>query len=420
MIAPNQLGRGKPTRLPPLALAFCVLVFFGGPIQGHAQIAVRGETVYTMASEPIHDGVVLIQGSRIERVGPAGEVPIPAGYRVLQAKVATPGLIDAHSTVGLSGILNQPHDQEQLEKSAPIQPELRALDAYNGRDPLVDWVRSLGVTTVHTGHSPGALISGQTMIVKTFPPDSDQAVVVPAAMIAANLGPGALNDKKDKPPGTAPKAVAMLRAEFIKAQEYAQKRAKTDPEKRAPRDLHLEALTALLDGKMPLLVTVQRHQDILAALRVASEFKLKLILDGVADAPLVMDQIKQSGFPVIVHPTMARATHETENLSMETPAKLKQAGILFALQSGYESYVPKTRVVLFEAAEAAANGLSPRDAMASITIDAARLLGIQDRVGSLEPGKDADVALFDGDPFEYASHCVGTIVSGTVTDTQPR
>jgi len=273
---------------------------------------------------------------------------------------------------------------------------------------------------VHTGHSPGALISGQTMIVKTFPPDSDQAVVVPAAMIAANLGPGALNDKKDKPPGTAPKAVAMLRAEFIKAQEYAQKRAKTDPEKRAPRDLHLEALTALLDGKMPLLVTVQRHQDILAALRVASEFKLKLILDGVADAPLVMDQIKQSGFPVIVHPTMARATHETENLSMETPAKLKQAGILFALQSGYESYVPKTRVVLFEAAEAAANGLSPRDAMASITIDAARLLGIQDRVGSLEPGKDADVALFDGDPFEYASHCVGTIVSGTVTDTQPR
>ena len=395
-------------------------MFFGGPIQGHAQIAVRGETVYTMASEPIHDGVVLIQGSRIERVGPAGEVPIPAGYRVLQAKVATPGLIDAHSTVGLSGILNQPHDQEQLEKSAPIQPELRALDAYNGRDPLVDWVRSLGVTTVHTGHSPGALISGQTMIVKTFPPDSDQAVVVPAAMIAANLGPGALNDKKDKPPGTAPKAVAMLRAEFIKAQEYAQKRAKTDPEKRAPRDLHLEALTALLDGKMPLLVTVQRHQDILAALRVASEFKLKLILDGVADAPLVMDQIKQSGFPVIVHPTMARATHETENLSMETPAKLKQAGILFALQSGYESYVPKTRVVLFEAAEAAANGLSPRDAMASITIDAARLLGIQDRVGSLEPGKDADVALFDGDPFEYASHCVGTIVSGTVTDTQPR
>ena len=421
MIAPFQSGHSKPTRFPRLALASCILVVFSGLVrQGHAQIAVRGETVYTMASEPIHDGVVLIQGSKIERVGPASEVPIPTGYRVLQAKVVTPGLIDAHSTVGLSGILNQPHDQEQLEKSAPIQPELRALDAYNGRDPLVDWVRSLGVTTVHTGHSPGALISGQTMIVKTFPPDSDQAVVVPAAMLAASLGPGALSDKKDKPPGTAPKAVAMLRAELIKAQEYAQKRAKTDPEKRAPRDLHLESLSTLLEGKMPLLVTVQRHQDILAALRVASEFKLRLVLDGVADAPLVMDQIKQSGFPVIVHPTMARATHETENLSMETPAKLKQAGILFALQSGYESYVPKTRVVLFEAAEAAANGLSPRDAMASITIDAARLLGIQHRVGSLEPGKDADVALFDGDPFEYASHCVGTIVSGTVTDTQPR
>jgi imidazolonepropionase-like amidohydrolase len=387
---------------------------------GRAQIAVRGETVYTMASEPIQDGVVLIQGGKIERVGPAAQVPVPAGYRVLQAKVVTPGLIDAHSTVGLSGILNQPHDQEQLERSGPIQPELRALDAYNGRDPLVDWIRGLGITTIHTGHSPGALISGQTMIVKTYPPDSDQAVMVPAAMIAANLGPASLSDKKDKPPGTIPKAVAMLRAELIKVQEYAQKRAKTDPEKRAARDLHLESLNAVLEGKMPLLVTVQRHQDILAALRVANEFKLKLVLDGAADAPLVLDQIKQSAFPVILHPTMGRATRETENLSMETAAKLKQAGILFALQSGYESYVPKTRVVLFEAAAAAASGLSARDALASITIDAARLLGIQDRVGSLAEGKDADVALFDGDPFEYVTHCVGTIVAGTLTDSQPR
>ena len=164
---------------------------------------------------------------------------------------------------------------------------------------------------------------------------------------------------------------------------------------------------------------MQRHQDILAALRLAAEFKLKIVLDGVSDAPLVLDEIKKSGFPVFLHPTMYRAASETENLSLESALKLRQAGIPFALQSGFESYVPKTRVVLFEAAVAAANGLSEQQALAAITIDAAKLLGIQKRTGSLETGKDADLALYDGDPLEYTTHCIGVIVSGVVTDGQP-
>ncbi|HBR57512.1 MAG TPA: amidohydrolase, partial [Blastocatellia bacterium] len=123
---------------------------------------------------------------------------------------------------------------------------------------------------------------------------------------------------------------------------------------------------------------------------------------------------KASGFPVILHATMARAGGERENLSMETASRLKAAGIPFALQSGYEGYVPKTRVVLFEAAVAASNGLSQRDALASVTIDAAKILGIDNRVGSLAVGKDADIAMYDGDPFEYTSHCIGTIIDGKV------
>jgi imidazolonepropionase-like amidohydrolase len=125
-----------------------------------------------------------------------------------------------------------------------------------------------------------------------------------------------------------------------------------------------------------------------------------------------MNEIKASGFPVIVHPTMYRAGGETEALSMLTASKLKQAGIPVALQSGYETYVPKTRIVLFEAGIAAANGLSMRDALATITIDAAKILGIDNRVGSLERGKDGDVAMYDGDPFEYTTHCTGTIING--------
>ncbi len=129
---------------------------------------------------------------------------------------------------------------------------------------------------------------------------------------------------------------------------------------------------------------------------------------------MLMNDIKASGFPVIIHPTMARAGGDTESLSLTTAGKLKAAGIPVALQSGYEGYVPKTRVILFEAALAAANGLSRSDALALITIDAAKILGMDARIGSLVVGKDADIAMYDGDPFEYLTHCTGTIINGKV------
>jgi imidazolonepropionase-like amidohydrolase len=140
------------------------------PASARAQLAVRGGVVHPVEGPPIDDGVVLIGADgRIEAVGPAADVSIPDGYEILEAAVVTPGLVDARSVVGLSGILGGelPSDQDQLESSSAIQPELRAFDAYNARDPLVPWLRDLGTTTLHTGHGPGALISGQTMVVKT-------------------------------------------------------------------------------------------------------------------------------------------------------------------------------------------------------------------------------------------------------------
>ncbi len=387
---------------------------------GHAEnIAVMGETVYTMAGEPLKAGVILISNGKIAAIGPKASINIPDGYRILKAVVVTPGLIDAHATVGLSGLLNQAQDQDMLEKSSAVQPELRALDAYNAKDPLVGWVRSYGVTTVNTGHAPAALISGQTMIVKTFGRTADADVINPAAMTAVTLGRNGLTNTEGGPaasksPGNRSKAVAMLRAELIKAQEYAKKRAAKDESKRPGRDLKVETLLRALTGVQPLLITANRQQDIISALRIAKEFNLKIVLDGCADAPMVLDQIKASGFSVIVHPTMQRSYEDMENLSVETAGKLHAAGIPIALQSSYEAYVPKTRVVLFEAAIAAAHGLSFEAALASITSGAATLLGIADRTGSLVPGKDADLALYDGDPFEYTSHCTGTIVGGMI------
>ena len=396
----------------PIACALC-------QVTARAQLAVRAETLYTMAGAPVTDGVVLIREGKIERVGAASAVQIPSGYRTLRARVATPGLIDAHTVVGLAGALNQPHDQMQLERSSAMQPELRAVDAYNAREPLVEWLRSFGITTIHTGHGPGSLVSGQTMIVKTVGNNVDEATLVPAAMVAATLGDAGLFEG-GRAPGTHSKMIAMLRGELLRAQEYERKAAAAKEDQKPARDLRLEALGRVLRGETPLLVNVHRAHNIISTLRLAKEFNIRVVLDGAAESYLVADQIKAANVPVIIHPTMYRPGGEAENLSMETAATLRRAGISVALQSCFEGYVPKTRLVLYEAGVAAANGLSLTDALSIITIDAARLLGISNRVGSLEAGKDADLALFDGDPFEYTTHVTGVIINGRLVREEAR
>jgi imidazolonepropionase-like amidohydrolase len=435
-----------------------------------AQVAIKAKTIHTMAGSSITDGVIVITDGKIAAIGPAVSTTIPQGHEILEAAVATPGLIDPRGTAGLTGIYNGPHDSDQLERSAPMQPELRALDAYNPQEELITYLRELGITTLHTGHAPGRLISGQTMIVKTIGNTVEEAVLKSPAMISATLGPDSTNGAGS--PGTRGKQIAMLREELLRARDFLDKRTKatpaaatkpaeskpagTKPAQATPaeapavtpapaavapattgtatntpqtpppppqspdRNLRMETLADVLEGKLPLLVHADRAQDIENALRLREEFGFTLILESAAESYLLIDQIKNAHVDVIVHPLMQRAVGDAENQNFETPAKLHQAGIRIGIGSGYEGYVPKTRVVLFEAAIAAANGLDARHALASITIDAARILGIDSRVGSLAVGKDGDIALFDGDPFEFSTHCVGVVIEGRVVSRAVR
>lgn len=381
-----------------------------------AQIAVKADTLYTMEGPKIVNGIVLVNNGAIEAVGSANDIQIPSNYKVREASVVTPGLIDAHSVVGLAGIYNQDSDQDQLETSSAIQPELRAIDAYNAREELVKFVLNKGVTTTHTGHGPGALASGQTMIAKTPYNSVEKALVDSATTVAFTLGSG-VSRNFDKP-GTRSKGVAMLRQKFINAREYAEKRKAEDPDKRPPIDLRKEALADVLSGELTAMITAHRANDIMTALRLREEFGFNMILDGAAEAYLVLDEIKAAGVPVFIHPTMIRTYGDAKNASFTTAGKLAEAGIPFAFQSGFESYVPKTRIILYEAAIAAAYGLPRRQALASLTIKPAEILGISNRVGSLAEGKDADLVLFDGDPLEYTTHISSVIVDGKVVKKQ--
>ena len=401
------------------ALSALLLVLLAAT-SASAQLAVRGKKIYTMTGPVVEDGVVIIREGKVAAIGRAADLAIPEGFTVLEAAVVTPGLIDARSVVGLAGYFNHEHDQDQLERSSPMQPELRAVDSYNTREALIEWVRGYGVTTLHTGHAPGELISGQTMIVKTTGNTVEDAVMVPTAGISLTLGPGSLRGGGQSP-GTRGKQMSMLRARLLEAKSYMEslepreeKPGKAGEEKKntPPVNLGLAALASVLRKEVPLLITAHRAQDIATALRLKKEFDLRIILDGGAEAYLLTEELKKAGVPVIIHPSMARFNGALQNASFETAARLKKAGLKVAMQSGYESYVPKTRVVLFEAAVAAANGLGFEGALELITTSAAEILGISDRVGSLAVGKDGDLALFDGDPFEYTTHCVGTIIEG--------
>lgn len=378
--------------------------------------AIKGETVYTSAGEPIKNGVVLIKDGKIEQVG--ANLSIPSGYTVHEAKVVTPGFIDAHSVVGLSGIYNQKHDQDQLETSSPIQPELRAIDAYNAQEALVVFLREMGITTIHTGHGPGALMSGQTMIAKTVGETVDEAVVKSESMIAMTIGSTVASNFKT--PGTRSKGIAMLRETFVSAQQYAAKMKEKDESKRPARDLKKEAVAKLLSGELTALVTAHTSRDIMTALRLKQEFGFPMVLDGAAEIYTILDEVKKAGVPVIIHPTMMRTYGDGKHATFETAGKVADAGILMAFQSGFEGYVPKTRVITFEAAIAVANGLNYNKAMSALTIDAAKILGIQDRVGSLEAGKDADVVLYDGDPFEYTSHVLKVFINGKLVSDKKK
>jgi imidazolonepropionase-like amidohydrolase len=378
--------------------------------------AVLAGRVHTVSHGSIADGVVLVEDGKITAVGPRREVQIPPGTPVVTAAVVTPGLIDAHVVVGLAGAANVGADQDQDEMSDPNQADLRVLDGFNPAEPLLEFVRREGVTVVHAVPGRANVIAGQTGVFRTSGRTVEAMTLRFPAGLLVNLGEVPKQSYPNKLPTTRMGTAALVRTALAQARDHARKQSAKSEDRRPPYNAKLAGLAPALEGKVPVIFAAHRADDLATALRLAQEFNLKARLDLATEGYLMADQLHEAGVPVVVHPTMQRpgGSMETYHSQLCNAAVLSTHGIPLAIGTGFEGYVPKTRVLRHEAAVAMVNGLGPERALRAITLDAARILGIDGQRGSIDRGKAADLVLYDGDPFEHATHVTHTLIDGRV------
>ena len=416
-LAGTRMGLPVPLLPTPVSPAVSPSPVVGIAPKGEAapkRYAIAAGLIHTASGKPIQDGIVLVNEGKVEAVGPRAKVVVPPDLPVLKALVVTPGLIDASTCVGISGGLNIPADLDQDEQSDPNTAECQVLDAFNPDDGLLEWFRRNGTTMVHVTPGRRNIIAGQTGLFRAMGTTAQGMALQSPAGILINLGETA----KESYPGkitTRMGTAFFVRNAFQQAKSHASKQ-KAAADKQPPPNPKWDALILALEKKIPVYFAAHRADDIETALRLAEEFGLDARLTLATEAHLMADRIKAAKVPVVVHPSMQRAAGSLETMHsyLGNAAVLANKGIPIVFGTSYEGYVPRTRVLRYEVAMAMAHGLSHDRAIASMTIDAAKLLGVADKYGSIEVGKVADLVLYDGDPLDHPTHVTATIMAGKV------
>jgi len=367
--------------------------------------------IFPIAGQPIDRGTLVVQNGKIVAVGPTGSTTIPAGAEQtdLAGKVVMPGLVDTHSHIGGGA---------GADSTAPIQPDVRILDSIDVRSASLKRARAGGLTTVNVMPGSGHLLSGQTLYIKLRQAETvdDVTIVDEKGRIAGGMkmANGTNSQRESGPfPGTRAKSAALVREQFVKAQEYRDKirRANGDKEKMPARDLALEGLVEVLDGTRTVHFHTHRHDDIVTVLRLAKEFNFKPVLQHVSEGWKVADEIAKAGAPASVIVVDAPGGKlEAVDMSFTTGAALDKAGVLVGFHT--DDFITDSRLFLRSAALAVRAGM-PRDkALQAMTIAGAKMLNLDKRVGSLETGKDADFIILSGDPLSVYTRVEQTWVEG--------
>lgn len=369
--------------------------------------------IIPIVGQPIEQGILLVQNGKITAIGDARTVRLSSDVVQIdvQGKVIMPGLVDSHSHIG---------EGAGADGSAPIQPDVRLLDSLNPRAASLQRAQSGGITTVNVMPGSGHLDSGQTLYIKLrdnankiddlliYDKDGKYMGGIKFANGTNPIRPGGGNF-----PGTRSKSAALIREQFVKAQDYREKirKAGTDKSKLPPRDLAMEALVEALDGKRVVHFHTHRHDDILTVIRLQKEFGFRVVLQHVSEAWKVADEIAKAKLPSsIIMIEAPGGKLETMDVSMTNGAALEKAGALAGFHT--DDYITDSRLFLRSAGLAVRNGMTREKALYGMTMANAVMLDLQDRIGSLEAGKDADFIVLSGDPLSVYTHVLQTYIEG--------
>ncbi|MBE6011838.1 amidohydrolase [Anaeropeptidivorans aminofermentans] len=381
-------------------------------------IAIKGGKIVTVTNGIIENGTVLIDGSKI--IGVGKDIEIPSDAKVIDAagKWVTPGFIDAHTHIST---FNEPNTLPAVydgnEMSNPVTAHIRGLDALNPHDMAIEHSRKAGFTTCYTGPGSANVIGGTGISFKLKEGSTVYDLIIPGSehmKMALGENPRRVYGSEKKMPMTRMGIGAVLRETLYNAKVYSDQllEAQSDPSKAPKPDFKLEALVPAIRGEMKVRIHSHRADDIVTAIRIAKEFNLDFAIEHCTEGYKILDFLKENNVTAVVGPlTMGPAKMEIWGCKLETPGIMEKAGINFCLTEDTSS---GTKYLPMHVGLCIARGLSEEAAFEAVTIRPAKLLGIDRRTGSIEAGKDADIAIFNGFPFSNLTLCETTIIDGEV------
>lgn len=380
-------------------------------------LAITNAKIFPVDAPVIEKGSILIDAGKIVRLGP--DIEIPEGAEVIDAggRSIYPGFIDAHCHVGMMESAIGFEGDDVNEMTDPVTPHMRAIDGFNPLDETVTEAMRAGVTTVAIGPGSANPIGGTFMAIKTCGHRVDDMVVKdPLAMkIAFGENPKRVYNAKSKTPMTRMGTAAIIREALGKAVRYMEQidRAGDDPSKLPAYDAKMEALLPVVRKQIPLKAHAHRADDIFTAIRIADEFGLDITLDHCTEGHLIAEDLAKIGARAIIGPSFGhKSKFELKHKTFETPGILARAGVKVAIMT--DSPVTPLSTLPLMAGMAVQSGMDKDEALKAITLNAAEILGLQDRVGSLTPGKDADLVIYEGDPMEITGKSWMVIIDGNI------
>jgi len=383
-------------------------------------LIIKNANLITMAKDNYVNGSIVVEGKKILEVGQNIDLSKYKDAKIIdaQGKFVTPGLVDPHCHIGVmeEGIRFEGNDTNEL--SGPIYPELRGIDSLYVKDTAFEYTYKAGITTVNTGPGSANVIGGTFTAIKTYGDTVEEMLIKEETSMKMALGenPKRVYGTTNKNPGTRMASAALMREWLFKAKDYHKKinafLNKEEDAKEPPFDMKLHSLMRVFDG-MIVKIHAHRSDDIMTAIRIAKEFKLNATIEHATEAYLIPKQIKEEGIKLIIGPVLGMASkYELNKKSFKSAKVLEDNDITFAIMTDHPVITLDTTLV--QTALFIKEGLSELTALKALTINAAELNGIEDRVGSLEVGKDADIVIWDGPIFDIMTRTETVIIDGNI------